>query len=227
MDLDAKIKNHPIFVYGAALCAGVVAGIGFMVTSISISGRTIVSADEIRQLEKAKNDLARELESARTATPVAQRERIADLERKIQSLDAENSRLKLAVKGTAERADAVLAATQSEQAGNRAPAASGGGPPRPIELSNPKSSLSRQTIELRAGTPRIINQTVTVTLDYIDRGGASFLINGARHPRGTTGVRFDVSSFVGKKCFLEIMALSPETAAAKTATLDYVCAATS
>lgn len=146
--------------------------------------------------------------------------------RRLQTTEAEASRLKHDLNLAAARTTGSPSIEQAKDATPAAqnPATSAGMKPASAVPAAKSISTQRKSIELVAGRPALIDHTLTVTLNYTRSFGGQFVINGSKYSSQTIGARIDVSAAVGKKCFLEVMTLSPDSVLPQTAQLDYVCA---
>lgn len=163
---------------------------------------------------QAKESPERDTDFARQITTLSQR--IKEQDAKLDTLQSERDQLKRALERqtSAERTE-PHSGSQLSQGG------------APNARQTPASAPARQSIELQAGSPVVVDQVHTITLNYTRSYGGQFVINGQKYSSQPVGRRLSLPAVSGKKCFLEVMTLSPEATMPNTARLDYVCPANS
>ena len=81
----------------------------------------------------------------------------------------------------------------------------------------------RTEITLARQSPVVINDELTVTLNYVNPNGAEIRVNGGNNPYQKPGNRINVKAIKDMRCFLEIMSLSQANAEPQTARVELVC----
>ena len=153
-----------------------------------------------------------------------------ELNGRIRLLEQENKKLQQDIVGAQAKASLLQSQLQARpsEVPNQPPTFAikqlspevGTAPPS-AATSSPKTQ--RTEITLARQSPVVINDELTVTLNYVNRNGAEIRVNGGNNPYQMPGNRINVKAIRDMRCFLENMSISQANEEQQTARVDLVC----